>query len=486
MSEANLAGKAVRGTRTSLLGLAAKVGLQIVGLLVLSRLLSPADFGLVAVPVAAVGVGEVIRDLGLSVAAIQAKELSASQRSNLFWANLVVGVLLCALYIAASRPIAAAFGSPEAAVITAVLSSTFVLNGFAAQFRASLNRDMRFTALVVADVVAATLAIFVAVVLAANGAGFWAVVTQYVCSAGVGAVILAAAAQWWPGMPSSLAESAHLVRFGASVSAAQVVAYLGNNADTFVLGFTTTPQRLGLYSRSFQLVVAPLGQFKTPLTTVALPVLSRLRGDGQRYARYLRVGQAALGYGVIPIAAVAICAPAALADFALGPQWSAAVPVIQVLGAAGALQQVSYVAYWIFVSHGLGNSLLRYSVVAAVVRTAAILALSPLGPVGVAWGYVTGSALMWPVALVWSCRMAGVPLRPVLTGAGRIVLCTGTGVAAAWAAVSALDAPAILEVLAVPCCFALVYVLAAIVVRPVRMDLLGLWDLARRFVRRGG
>ena len=89
-----LGSKAVRGGGATLLGQLVKVFLQLAGLVVLGRILSPTDFGLVAMVTAIVGVADVIRDAGLSSAAIQAKSLSAGQRNNLFWLNSGIGLAL--------------------------------------------------------------------------------------------------------------------------------------------------------------------------------------------------------------------------------------------------------------------------------------------------------------------------------------------------------------------------------------------------------
>ena len=90
----SLASKAARGGVIMMSGQAGKVMLQMLNLIILARLLKPESFGLVAMIVALFGIGEIIRDCGLSTAAIQAKELTHKQASNLFWANLAIGGLL--------------------------------------------------------------------------------------------------------------------------------------------------------------------------------------------------------------------------------------------------------------------------------------------------------------------------------------------------------------------------------------------------------
>ena len=137
----------------------------------LARLLTPEQFGLVAMVTAVIGIAEFIRDAGLSSAAIQSTTLSEDQRTNLFWANLALGAA-CAVVAAALTPvIVAAYGEPRLAPIVLALAGVFVISGANTQYRSDLIRRLRLRQLAMADLGAQALAILVAVVLALAGAG---------------------------------------------------------------------------------------------------------------------------------------------------------------------------------------------------------------------------------------------------------------------------------------------------------------------------
>ena len=118
----------------------------------MARLLSPADFGLFAMVMSIAGIAEVFRDFGLSQAAVQAPVLTAQQRSNLFWINSAIGATLAVAVFLSSWGIAALYGQEELAPLAQLASVAFLLNGLATQFRASLNRALRFRALAITDV----------------------------------------------------------------------------------------------------------------------------------------------------------------------------------------------------------------------------------------------------------------------------------------------------------------------------------------------
>ncbi len=142
---------AARGAGVTLAGQGARILLQLASVTVLARLLSPGDYGLLAVGLVVVGVGEVFRDLGLTTAAIRAPDLTRGQRDGLFWLNVAAGALLAVLALAAAAPVAALFRQPELADVVRSLSAVFLLNGLTAQYRAGLVRDLRFGAVAGVD-----------------------------------------------------------------------------------------------------------------------------------------------------------------------------------------------------------------------------------------------------------------------------------------------------------------------------------------------
>ena len=144
-----------------------RFALQLGSLTVLARLLSPQDFGVVAMVTAITNVMEIVRDSGLSSAAIQAKELNDAERTNLFWANTGIGTG-CALVVTLSAPlIVRIYGTPVVGPIVLALAPLFIVSGVNTQFRAELSRSLRFKALAVTDIAAQAGSIAAAISLAA-------------------------------------------------------------------------------------------------------------------------------------------------------------------------------------------------------------------------------------------------------------------------------------------------------------------------------
>ncbi|MDQ1733125.1 MAG: hypothetical protein QOK10_3284, partial [Pseudonocardiales bacterium] len=274
---------AARGAAVTMGGQGVRMVIQIASVIILAKLLTPHDYGVVAMVLAVAGIADIFRDFGLSSAAVQAKSLSHAQRNNLFWLNSALGLLLCLIVAAGSPLIASFYHEREVRGIALALSLTFLLNGLATQFRADLDRHLRFGQLALVDIGTQVAGLVVGVVLAVNGAGYWALVAQQLLNSALTLAAVAILAGWLPRRPTRNAEMSGLLRFGWHLVGTQLIGYATNNVDSVVIGHRFGAAPLGFYNRAFQLLMAPLTQVRAPTTTVALPVLSRIESDNKRY-----------------------------------------------------------------------------------------------------------------------------------------------------------------------------------------------------------
>ena len=471
---------AARGTGVTLAGQGLRFVVQLASLVVLARLLSPADFGLVAMVTALLGAADIVRDFGLSSAAIQAPSLTDDERTNLFWVNVVIGVG-CAAVVAALSPLVVLFyGDPRLLAIVLALSSVFVVNGASTQFRAELSRSLRFTALVTVDVTAQAVGIAAAVVAAVLGAGYWAIVVQQLVVTTLTLGLSVALCRWRPGRPLREVSLRRFFRFGGGVLATQLIAYTTRNVDNVAIGGYWGAQPLGLYSRAYQLLMTPLNQINAPLTRVALPILARVQDDRPRYQHYLERAQLVGCY--LTATVLAVCAGLAVPIVALllGVRWAAVAPLFAVLALGGIFRAVSQISYWIFLSRGLTGAQLRLYLLTRPVAIAIMLAGLPWGPIGVAVGCSVAYALDWLVQLWWVGRVADVRTWPLFRKALQcIVLVAGPAGAIALLGTRLVASP-LMQLLA-GSGLALGYLaLVALAVGPVRRDLTLVLGFARR------
>ncbi len=435
---ASLGGKAVSGVGATVLWQGVRTGLLALSIVVLARLLSPSDYGLLAMVTAVIGVGELLRDLGLSVAAVQAKRLLPDEKTNLFWVNTGAGLILGLVVFLSSWGLAGLYNEPRLVLITQVLASTFFINGIATQFKAQINRDLRFMALGLSEALPQALGLALAVGAALAGAGYWALVVQAVSVALISLLLNIGFARWLPGLPKRGAPVTRFLRFGGSLAGTQGMAYLSKNIDNVLLGVVYDPVVLGFYSRAYQLIVLPLTQLTAPLSRVAIPILARLQDDRAQFVRYLRSGQffTVMIASVFYASMVGLGAP--LVMIVLGDKWLPVVPILQALAVSGIFRAMGQVPYWIFVAFGLTGAQLRLYLVTQPIIVVAILAGLPWGAVGVAVGSSAGYFVFWFAQMWWAGRKSPIATGPLILSGLVLVAIFAVPVAGIGLLVSAL------------------------------------------------
>ena len=399
---ADLRARSARGSATSLLTQGLKFLLGFGSTIVLARLLVPADFGLVAMVVAVTGFVSLFRELGLAAATVQSPDIDDAQVTTLFWINVVLGGLL-ALVIAGLAPVIAWFyGDPRLTLIALALAPTAFMSGAACQHRALLRRQMRFGVLNAIDLAAFAAGVGVALVAAARGAGYWALVALPLTVELVNAVGVWRACRWRPGRSASYADVRRLVAFGGNITGFEVVNYWARNVDNLLLGRVWGPVQLGLYAKAYQLLMMPLELISGPIGAVATSALSRLAADSPQRYRSAAVGTIQkIGLLTMPAAVLMMIAADWLVAVVLGDQWLAAAPIVAVLGIAALTQPVGHTAGWLMVTQDRARDLMRWGFIGGAIAILSILAGLPWGAFGIATSYAVIGLLVRTPLLLW-------------------------------------------------------------------------------------
>src|SRR3954447_13475135 len=413
---------AAHGAGITLTSQVIRFALQFSSLIVLARLLSPQAFGVVAMVTAITNVMEIVRDFGLSSAAIQAKELNDAERTNLFWVNTGIGTG-CALIVTLGAPIVVRiYGTSVVGPIVLALAWLFIVSGINTQFRAELSRSLRFKALAVTDIAAQIGSIAAAISLAAAGAGYWAIVGQQIALVVVTCVSNVMLCKWRPGRPRRSVSIRRFFRFGGGVLGTQMIGYATNNLDSVAIGMHSGAGPLGLYSRAYQLLMVPLTQVNNPMTRVVLPVLSRVQDEDQTYQRYVGKAQLIGCYVLASVFAVAAGVSVPLVRVLFGPGWSEVAPIFAVLAIGGIFRGIGQISYWMYLSRGRSGAQLKLYLVARPIMIGIMIAGLPWGPVGVAIGHSIGFFLYWIVSLWMAGRCVRTSTRPLFRQATRALL----------------------------------------------------------------
>jgi O-antigen/teichoic acid export membrane protein len=416
---ADLRGRSVRGGALTITSQGAQFLLQSISTIVLARLLTPADFGLVAMVTAITGLGQAFADLGLSEATIQRPEISHKQVSTLFWINVAIGVTLMLITVALAPVLAWFYREPRLKDITLLLSVTFLIGGLRVQHDALLRRQMRYSSLAIRDIASYVMAVPLAIIMAWKGAGYWAIVALPLTLNTIGMVLSWLLAGWIPGLPRSDAKVGSLIAFGGNVAGSYLIYNVNQSADSVLIGWYWGAGLLGLYSRAYNLLMLPVRQLGAPARGVAVPAFSRVQGDPERFARYYLRAVNLIMWISAPIFGFLFVAAEPVIVLVLGSKWRAAAPVFQILAIAAVGQQLRESTVWLLVSRGDSKRLLKLLLIISPIIVGSFVIGLPFGIKGVA---LAGSLVLVGI-FPWMLKFAFRGTRLTLRHVGRAILC---------------------------------------------------------------
>lgn len=406
-----LGARTARGGAVTFASQAFKFGAGLGATMVLGRLLAPADYGLIGMVAVVTGFVSMFKDLGLSAATVQREEITSEQVSTLFWVNVALSIGVGLVTVALAPLVAWFYGEPKLLFITMVYALGFLFGGLTVQHEALLHRQMRFAAQAICEIVALVITITVTITLAWRGAGYWALVAGHLTTSFVYMILIWTVCRWHPGPPSRHSDVRSMLHFGGNLTGFGVVNFFARNLDNLLIGRVWGSQQLGLYAKAYQLLTLPIDQINAPITTVAVPALSRLNDSPERYRRaYLRIIEK-ISVVTMPGVALLIATADWVVLVALGPQWKQAGQIFAALGVAALIQPIANTTGWLFISQGRTRDMFRYGLVASTIIVTAILIGLPWGAPGVATAY----ALVWvtivtPLLFYWVGRTG--PVRP--------------------------------------------------------------------------
>jgi PST family polysaccharide transporter len=388
---------------------------QLVVGVVLARLLTPTDFGVIALAYVVLAVAQPWIDLGLANAVVHRRDLTVRHIRTAFTTTTVLGSAAAALLVAAAPAAASLTRSPEIAPVLRVLALGFAFKAVGTIAEALLRRRLDFKHQVLIETGSYVAGYgFVAIALAANGYGLWSLVAGNLIQT-IGASSAQLVLVRHPLRPLlARRELSELLAFGLGAALSRCVNYIALNADYFVVGRGMGTANLGLYTRAYGLMTLPHTYFATVVTRVMFPAFARVQEDVARLRRgYLLLTDLTARIAAPALGTLAVVAP----HFVLsvyGPQWTGVVRPLQVFCVAGYFRALYHLGGVLAQSAGRVYDELRLEIVYAVLVIAGALAGSRISLTAVAIG-VSGAILYMFIACAsLARRVTGTPWREYL------------------------------------------------------------------------
>jgi O-antigen/teichoic acid export membrane protein/thymidylate kinase/energy-coupling factor transporter ATP-binding protein EcfA2 len=302
-------------------------------LIVLARLLTPADFGLAAAALMVIGLSAIFADFGVGPAIVQRCELRAGHVCSGFTLSLCLGALFGALTWLAAPLVADFFQLEQLRPILRTLAVIFPLQATGVVADSLLQRELRFRVLAIVDVISLFAGYgVVGIALAVLGCAAWALVGAHMTQAILRAVLLLCIR---PHQIFPLVErkaSAELIHFGVGFTASRFSNYFAGQAENLVIGRWLGPVALGVYSRAYQLMAAPAVLFGNVLDRVLFPTMVHVQKEPKRLADAYRRGTALIALVILPLSAVVVSLAPEVVGLLLGSEWNAVILPLQILG----------------------------------------------------------------------------------------------------------------------------------------------------------
>lgn len=396
----------------------------LVSTLVLARVLTPADFGLVAMATAVVALLELMGAFGFDSALIQRQNTERRHYDTAWTFNVMFGVGVSTMLVLFAMPAADFYRDPRLELMLPALAVGALIGGFenigTVAFRKDLNFSMEFKFLL-----AKRLAAFaVTVSLALAYRSFWALIAGTVAGKLIAVFISYRLHPYRPRL--TLAARADLLHFSKWIFISNLIQFLHSRSTDFILGRTVGSHGLGIYNIAAEIAAMPSTELVAPLNRAVYPAYAQLAtAPDKLHERFLEV------FGIIsliafPVAVGLYCVSGLVVSVLLGPQWQEAVPIMQIVGLAGLIGALQGNMYLVFLAMGQPktNTLLTGALL-VVSLPAIIFASLQYGVVGAAYAHLFAALMGFVGIIVVFYRVTGMPKRSLFALMWRPLLASG-------------------------------------------------------------
>ena len=406
--------KAVKGIFWSFVQKWGRAGLTTITFVILSRLLAPEAFGLVALATAFTVFIELFLDQGFGSAIVQREKLDPEHLDTAFWLNVLTSILMTGGLIAVSGLLGVLFDDPRLASVLRWLSITLILSGLSSTQISILQRKLAFKEFAIRSMVANAVGGIVGIIMAFSGYGVWSLVGQDLASGVVRAIILWRSSDWRPGFKVSKSHYKELVTFGAPIVGNNALTVLTKRSDDLLIGYFLGPTLLGFYTIGYQLLLIIIRLVTEVTNSVAFPTFSRIQHQPERMRKaFYKVTQYTSVFAFPVFIGLAVLAPE-IVPAVFGEKWTPSIPVMQVLALIGVLQSVLFFNGSVIKASGKPSWQFGIMLLNTVGSVLAFLLVVRLGIVAVAAAFVAVGYLLAPVSYIAVRRLIQIDFRTYL------------------------------------------------------------------------
>lgn len=382
--------------------------------IVLAHHLSPRDFGLQTMAAVFTALGTMLSTLGAGAVIVQRKTISDALLRSLATVGLATGAALFLALALSAGGAARFYGEPAVAGVMRAMALNFVLVSIGMVPEGLLQRELRFSRLVVLDLVALVIASVGGVALAVGGYGVWALVLPNLAASAVRSLLLLRVSPWPLRLGFDASEIRGVLGFSGSILGFNALQYMIRNTDRMIIGKALGTADLGLYDYAYRFYMYPLEVVTGILISVLFPTFARMQESKAELGRAFLRANAAIALVTFPMMAGLASVAGPFVRVVLGPQWEPVIPLVQILAPLGAMQSIVATPGQIFLATGNAALRLWWSIVYTSVILASFWVGVRWGILGIASAYSTVMVPISAAAFWLALRLVDRPLSDLV------------------------------------------------------------------------
>lgn len=365
---------------------------QFIVMIVMARLLSPHDYGIVGMLTIFIAISQTLVDSGFSQALIRKQDRTETDNSTVFYFNVAVGVLIYFILFLCAPLIAQFYEEPILVDVTRILSIVVIANSFAVVQRALLSANIDFKTQAKATIGAAFLSGIVGITMAVNGFGVWAIVWQQISNACVITLLLWILCKWHPQLTYSWKSFKELFSFGSKLLLAGIINTIYNNIYLLVIGKVFSAKDLGHYTRAQQFAEFPSSNITGIIQRVTYPTLCKIGDDHQleyAYRKMLRLSAFIIFPMMVGLSAVA----SPFVELILTKKWLPAAPLLSIICFSMMWYPIHALNLNLLQVKGRSNLFLRLEIIKKLIGVTILVITVPFGLMWMCVGSIVSSII---------------------------------------------------------------------------------------------
>lgn len=382
----SIASKSVRGIFWSAVEKFSLQGVQFVISIILARLLTPTDFGIIGMLSVFLSISVTFIDCGFSSALIRQKDVSKSDYGTAFLVNLSISILAFLILFATAPLIANFYNMPELKSVTRVVSVTLIINALFTVHKVKLTRNIDFKKQSYASLFSAIISGILGITFAYNGFGVWSLVYQSICNSVLTLICMCILLKWFPIPILNINSFKNLFDFGSKIFISSLIHTIYSNLYNIVIGKQFSASALGFYTRANHFVSLPITNITGILSRVTYPILAQLQNETERlksiYLKYLSITCLA----VFPLMTGLMALAKPLVFILIGNKWESCVILLQILCFGMMLDPICTINLNLLYVKGRSDLVLKLEIIKKTIAITILIISLPFGLIGLCIG----------------------------------------------------------------------------------------------------